>query len=231
MVSGVVAVVSAVAGVFAAKAAQCQARASVVQAEASKMQSALDRERRHTELTPVFEVRLKPLNAPQAGSTLKAREEAAGNAMLHVRLTGPSAPGRVDSLTVRVRNDQPRVVLFVQDGWDQAASDAHVWAPFSFRPGVDGTAVEDREGRRSDALLRLRGPLSVGDTVSLSMDRSRPPAHFDSSQREDWTTRTQSLTKPVKLEITAGVEGYEPWMRFCEVVYDDGLNADGTARE
>jgi hypothetical protein len=155
---------SIVAAAVAAWAA-LQSRVSATEAnEAAKAMTAIERDRRHAEMTPHFKVQYRP---SRTGS---------GRADLAVTLLGPVGLDHLDSLTLVIRDDyyrnrerELRAAPMPEEIESEVWGPLKIWtlAPFS------GIRVEE-VGRTA---TRRRVP--VGDELSFSLERTSPPAGLE----------------------------------------------------
>jgi hypothetical protein len=200
------------AGAAAASAvAACGAwRAAFTAGRATEALTAIEAERRWQELMPTFITTFTPLNS--TGPAIH----------LDIELVGPLALQRVDSLTVRVRDDRPgRDQVGAARPRDAAALEqlkAQVWGPYRFTPhvGPDGHHRADGNGRQVD----VGAPLEVGEGLRFQLEPTRPPAwmHADGvdagKAEEEWS---QMVGSDIRLTITAQARGLQPWVVPIEI--------------
>lgn len=215
----VVAIVSALGSVYAvwyarrqagaadrsADAADRSAAASERSAVAAEGTAALEAARRHDELTPQFRVTAERANPGADGLTLK------------VLLAGPPELGRLDALTVSIRNDHPwrgqGTPLAGGPTPEQVA--AHIWGPYRFVPGTGPGAdsVRGIPGADSAGRATPTGGMPVGENLLFSLEPTREPQWSDWSV-EGWRSQVGTV---LRLQLEARREGWEPWMLVCEV--------------
>lgn len=165
----VVAIVSALGSVYAvwyarrqAGAADRSATAAERSAVAAEGAAAIEAGRRHVELTPRFRVSFDRLQD-----------------RLTVELTGPPELARLDSLTVRVRDDRPGRAEDARPGGPSAEEiAATVWGLYRFIPGSGPGASPGGEFQGADATGRVTSTagMAVGESLSFAMELTRPPA-------------------------------------------------------
>src|SRR6185437_11233766 len=87
----------------------------------------IEQDRRHSEPTPRFRVRVEPWTA---GNNEDLR--------LRIMLTGPTGLDRIDGLTVTIRDDHFRRGdgTLTAGGPTREEVKAQVWGPYRFRPGT-----------------------------------------------------------------------------------------------
>jgi hypothetical protein len=129
--------------VAAAQRSATAAEQSAVSAErsavASEERAALEGQRRHTELTPRFRI------------TVAGANPGVDDLSMSVFLTGPIELGRLDGLTVRIRDDYPERAQGSQiaGGPSPEQAAAQIWGPYSFvrGSGPRGSELADDTGR------------------------------------------------------------------------------------
>jgi hypothetical protein len=194
----VVAIVAAVAAAAAAEYARRSARSA---AETASM----DRQRRHAELTPHFRVTLGRANP--GVDTLRLR----------VFLMGPPELGRLDGLTVTIRDDHPWRGQGPQLGGGPTAEQVagQIWGPYRFTPGtgpgadaVRGIPGADPTGRTTPT----RG-MPVGEELQFSLERTLPPL-WSQQTPEDWRREQGTV---IRLQLECRRDGWDPWTLAGEV--------------
>jgi hypothetical protein len=171
-----VSLVSAVAAVGAWIANRQSAREA-------KTVAAIERERRHSELTPEFDLSYEP----GVGDWITLR----------MALNGPAALARLDEIVLLVRDDNPdRVELAkrvpsVGNGPTPEEIADQVWGPYQFRYGADGA---DRNGRSIAPFA-----LPVGESRVFVLDRTVAPRWTGPTGYESW--RQQYDGTPLRLTL------------------------------
>lgn len=127
-------------------------------------------------------------------------ENYPGQARVHFYLNGPDHLHTLDSVTIRVIDDDMLHQQTSGLGPTQEDLDNHVWGPWRFTPITDRA---DQHGRAVSF-----GPLEVGQGRPLSMERTRPGHWMDGSSLEQWQRRYAD--HPIRLGITC-VQGEKTW--------------------
>ncbi|MFJ3100397.1 hypothetical protein [Streptomyces sp. NPDC086835] len=191
------ALVAAFLSVVAAAAAwEATGRASDTAEEARKtaeVVARIERDRWLAELTPQFEFTLT--------------KEGDHAAKLLVHLAGPDALGRLDSVTVRVGDDdydhtptQQRLGFLSPHSPSPEQIAAHVWGPFRLRPRVDEGDDDGRELTFTD--------LQVGRGRPLALDRTSPGTWMTGKTYDSWQQEYEG--HPMRLIFTCR-RGEETW--------------------
>jgi hypothetical protein len=183
----------------AVAAAQESAAAAQRSATAAEARVAVEDQRRQGEMTPQFRV-----SFDWADNRLK------------VLLKGPAQLERLDSLTVRIRDDRPR-----QDDRRMAGGPtaeqvaAQVWGPFRFIPGTGPGASPGSDVGAADATGRVTptAGMPVGESLVFALEPTTPPG-WSAWSVEDWRSRVGML---LRLQLEARREGWEPWSLPCEL--------------
>ncbi|WP_331735586.1 hypothetical protein OG379_41225 (plasmid) [Streptomyces sp. NBC_01166] len=161
---------------IAAGGAWWAARRSAATAETL---ASLERDRRHEDLTP--EIRL----------SLTGR--FGNNGSITVHLAGPDSLGDLTSVELEmVNDDMDHRVLNPTPEFTQEDSDAHVWRPFRFVPGIDGA---DENGRRTGKM-----PLAVGRGRPFAVERKQPGHWMEGPVATRWQNRYVGL--PIRVRVT-----------------------------
>lgn len=166
-------------------------------AEAARSMEQIERQRWHADLTPDFLVRWV--------------EDYPGDvALLRVDLVDPPGLGRLDRITLRVRDD--RLGHGDEDqiagGASREQLKAHVWGPYKFMWGSDGV---DKHGRSVKPFA-----LPLGEGRPYAMVRTGPPPGTEDNPfaGEQWRKVQDG---PVRLEFLCERDGFEPWTVTREV--------------
>ena len=192
-ISVIWAAVGAVGSIGAASVAAWAAHQSRLSAgEANAAATALvaiERDRRHEELTPQFEIMC----------TVKAA--ASDSADLWVELTG----GRLErhaavSVTIQDESGQDHWGRGLPDGVRAEEAEAFVWGPWEFNTGASEQVVSNRQSRE-----RPFDRVSGKNWELLSLTRTRPGRWMTGASQEQW--RKQWRDKPVRLLLTCKCEG------------------------
>ncbi|MEU7021888.1 hypothetical protein ABZ990_14675 [Streptomyces sp. NPDC046203] len=182
--------------VAAAAAWEATGRASDTAEDArrtAEIVARIERERWLAELTPKFEFAL-------TGEGDRA-------ARLLVHLAGPDPLGHLDSVTIRIGDDdydhtptQQRLVYSNPNGPTPEEIAAHVWGPFRLRPGIDGANEHGRELTFTD--------LRVGRGRPLALNRTMPGWWMEGKSYESW--QQEYAGHPLRLLFTCH-RGEETW--------------------
>ncbi|MFH8867194.1 hypothetical protein [Streptomyces griseus] len=175
---------------FAAGGAWWAARRSAATAETL---AGIERDRRREDLTPQIRLAI----TGQFGDR--------GNILVH--LAGPDSLGDLTSVQLEmVNDDMDHRVLNPTSDVTQEDSDAHVWGPFRFAPGVDGA---DENGRRTGAL-----PIEMGRGRPFAIERTRPGHWMEGPVADGWQDRYTHL--PIRVRVTCR-RGQETWVLAREL--------------
>lgn len=156
----VVAIVALVVSIFSTAYARRSARSGDKAAIAAGETAALDGQRRHEELTPHFKI-----------SCIAAGVE---QRKLEIKLIGPPSLGRLDGLTVTIRDDNPWLAEATSLASGPSAEEVRkqIWGPYRFTPGtgpgadpVRGIPGADRDGHSTPT-----GGMPVGETLPFFLE-------------------------------------------------------------
>lgn len=152
--------------------------------------AAIERERWHADLTPIFDLKIKGLEGDRA--------------TLDVQLIGPYPLQNLDRMAVSITSsDDSDRMSRLAGGPTQEEVDAQVWGPYRFTHGADGAD----EGGHTVAPVSLK----VGRGRPFSIEQTRPPTWQEGSDRQErWWN--QWTGKPLKLVITCQRAGFAPWV-------------------
>lgn len=199
--SAVGAVASAVAAGVAAWAAR-QSRISAQRANAAaEVMAEIERDRRHSELTPRFRVAVEPWGP--------------GTDMLKLRvmLLGPPGLDHLDAVTVRIRNDHFRrgegMLLAAGPTRDQVRN--HIWGPYMFTPG---TGPDEARADRTGRVTAYEATLPVGEELLFQLEPTRPGSWMTGTSQEDWQRQCGSV---VRIAIDAVHAKHGKWTLPCEI--------------
>ncbi|MFE5913479.1 hypothetical protein ACFQ6B_30940 [Streptomyces wedmorensis] len=190
-------VIAAFLSVAAAAAAwEATGRASDTAEEArrtAEIVARIERDRWLAELTPKFEF------------TLTKQGDRAAKLLVH--LAGPDALGHLDSVTVRIGDDdydhtptQQRLGYTNPNGPALEEIAAHVWGPFRLRPRIDEADEHGRELTFTD--------LRVGRGRPLALDRTMPATWMEGKTYDSWQQEYEG--HPLRLLFTCR-RGEETW--------------------
>ena len=199
VVIGIIGTVAAVASAIAALGSRKAARAANLIAEGL---AALERDRRHDDLAPQFEIMCWVV------------QESVETAHLLVRLEA----GRLDGWTVTVTildmgpfvigNDEMGyhgLTREVAEAFPGEEVERFVWGPWEFSMSADTQVKNNRQSRP-----RLYSRVSGENSEVFVLSRTQRPPYARAFITEDlWR---QSFTdQPVRLLLTCQHDGYEPW--------------------
>ncbi|MEV7279752.1 hypothetical protein [Streptomyces sp. NPDC093111] len=153
----------------------------------------IERDRWLAELTPQFKF------------TLTKEGDRAAKLLVH--LAGPDALGHLDSVTVRIGDDdydhiptQQRLGYTNPSGPTPEQIAAHVWGPFRLRPRI---SEADEHGREL-TFTELR----VGRSRPLALDRTMPGTWMEGTTYDSWQQQYEG--HPLRLLFTCR-RGEETW--------------------
>ena len=194
VVTPVVAAVAAVAGVGSW-------RASAKANQTGGGLAAIERGRRHDEVTPEFEI------------TCRERGTSGDSADMRVSLKRGKLED-LDEVTITILDESGR------DHWGRGLPDrftketeAFVWGPWEFNTGASAQVVSNRTTR-----ARPYSHVTGRNWDLLSMTRTRPGSWMTGTSQEDW--RKQTADQPIRLLVTCRRGGYEPWLVPYEITVE-----------
>jgi TIR domain len=162
----------------------------------------IELERRHDELTPRFRVRCEPWSE---GNDTDLR--------LRVQLTGPTSLGRIDGLTVTIRDDHFRrgEGPLTAGGPTREQIKRQIWGPYRFRPGTGpDQARADSTGR----VTVYDAELPVGEELPYFLERTRPPFWATSMTQKSWNEQRGPV---IRLLLEAWRHDHGKWTLPCEI--------------
>ena len=162
----------------------------------------IELERRKSELTPLFRVRCEPWTA---GNDADLR--------LRLQLTGPTSLGRIDGVTVTIRDDDFRrgEGTLIAGGPTREQVKEQIWGPYRFGPGTGpDEAQADVTGRVTDYAAEL----PVGEELRYFLERTRPPFWATSMTQESWN---QQRGPVIRLLLEPRRNDYGEWRLPCEI--------------
>jgi hypothetical protein len=202
----IVAIISGLIALASVGYTRIAALANKRSAAADETTAALDRDRRHTDLTPRLRVHCAPANP---GSE---------NDKLTVELLGPPELGGLDELVVTIRDDHPwrgqATPLAGGPTPEQVA--AHIWGPKRFTPGTGPGADPARGVPGADATGRTTptAGLPVGESLPFFLEPTRPPGWATGRTSEGWWRDRGTV---LRLIFLCRKNGAEPWTLVGEV--------------
>ncbi|MFE5969635.1 hypothetical protein [Streptomyces sp. NPDC056463] len=208
-------VIAAFLSVAAAAAAwEATGRASDTAEEArrtAEIVARIERDRWLAELTPQFEF------------TLTKEGDRAAKLLVH--LAGPDALGYLESVAVRIGDDdydhtptQQRLGYTNPNGPTPEEIAAHIWGPFRLRPRIDEADEHGREVTVTD--------LRVGRGRPLALDRTMPGTWMEGKTYNSWQLEYEG--HPLRLLLTCR-RGEETWHIARTVDNPDWRPADPSA--
>jgi hypothetical protein len=194
-----IAIIGAAAALAAAVAAVGSWNAATKANASAGVLAAIERERRHDELCPEFEI------------TCTIRDTALTSADLHIALK-PSDLGRLDEVTVTILDEAgaDHWAHGLPDGVTQAEAEAFVWGGWEFSAGASAQVVSNRTTKP-----RAYSLVGGKNWDLLSMRHTQPGRWMTGKSAEQW--QKQYRDKPVRLLLTCRREGYEPWTVLKQV--------------
>lgn len=187
-----VAIASLVIATVAIVVAGASAAYTRKQATEQAKVAAIERDRRHDELAPIFAI------------TCTVKKTAHDWADLRVTFT--DGPEHLDEVVISIldETDKDHWRYGLPDGVTQEQAQAFVWGPWEFNTHASAQVVSNRESR-SRPYSRVSG--KNWDLLSLTPTR---PGHWMTGTSQDvW--RKQYRDHPIRLLITSRRKGYEPW--------------------
>jgi hypothetical protein len=199
--------VGTVAAAGIAAWAATQSRSSAEQANlAAGALADIERDRRHSELTPRFWVRVEPWGAGMDVTRLR------------VMLVGPPGLDHLDSLTVRIRDDHFRrgegTLLAVGPSREQVKD--HIWGPYMFTPG---TGPDEARADRTGRVTAYEASLPVGEELPFQLDKTRPGSWMGNMSQEDWQRQRGTV---IRLALEATHNEHGSWTLPCEIDVEAG---------
>jgi hypothetical protein len=187
-----IAIIGAVATVAAAVAATGSWVAARRANETASAIAAIERDRRHDEVSPGFDF------------TCTVRDKAPECADLRVELIG----GRLErhaAVTVTILDEagQDDWIHGLPDGVTQEDAEGFVWGPWEFNTAASDNVVSNRQSK-----ARPYSRMS-GKNWDLLVLRATRPGRWMSIGQDEWRKRWKD--RPVRLLVTCLCDGYEPW--------------------
>ncbi|WP_435597027.1 hypothetical protein [Streptomyces anulatus] len=142
-------------------------------------------------LTRIEDERWKADRTPQFD--LELIEIGSGQALLQLHLTGPDSLERLDSITIKIGDDDRDLSgVTPAPGFTRADLEDFVWGPFKFTHGANGT---DEHGRGPAPF-----PLAVGTGSRFAMQRTYPGPWMEGKTHGMW--QGEYVGKPIRLVLT-----------------------------
>lgn len=204
----VVAIVSAGFSGWSVIYARSSARAATGSARSAAITAGHDSDRRHAELTPRFRITVEPANP--GIETLRMK----------IYLVGPAELGRLDELSVVIRNDHPwraeHRPLAHGPTPEQVAE--QIWGRWMFTPGVGPNAdlVRHIPGADSTGRNCPTSGMPVGEELPFQLDPTQPPS-WSHQPIEAWRDQMGPL---LRLQLECRRDGHEPWSLPVEMRID-----------
>jgi hypothetical protein len=190
--------VSLVISLLALAAAGASALYTRRQSVSQDRATAIESDRRHGELTPVFEARCEVTGGLEDSATLK------------IALTG--GVDALDEVVITIQNESgtDHWGRGLPPGITQEQAEAFVWGPWEFDTGASAQVVSNRQTRpRPYSLLSGKN----WDVPALAA--TRPGPWMTGTTPDKW--RKDRRQHPVRLLITCRREGHSPWFVPLEV--------------
>lgn len=190
--------VSLVISLLALAAAAASALYTRRQSASQDRATAIESDRRHEELTPVFE----------------ASCEVAGgledSAMLKIALAG--GIDALDEVVVTIQDESgtDHWGRGLPPGITQERAEAFVWGPWEFDTNAGAQVVSNRQTRPRPYSL-----LSGKNWDVLALAATRPGSWMTATTPDKW--RKERRQQPIRLLITCRREGHNPWFVPLEV--------------
>lgn len=206
-----IAITAMVATIAAAVAAIGSWRAATTANETATKMASIERDRRHQELTPRFQI------------TCKEKSGAPAYAELHVMLTDGGLD-HLDEVTVKILDEtgSDHWAPGLPDGVTHEQAEAFVWGPLEFNTGASDQVVSNRRTKP-----RPYSRMSGQNWDLLSLQRTRPGHWMTATGEGDWRKEHGG---PVRLQLTCRCDGYEPWSLLREIPVIAQRPAFGDAR-
>jgi hypothetical protein len=161
----------------------------------------IERDRRHSELTPRFRIIVDPW-----GSGTDVRR-------LRVMLLGPPGLDRVDSLTVRIRDDHFRrgEGMLTAAGPTREQVKAHIWGPYMF---TAGTGPDQARANATGRVTEYDQALPVGEELPFQLEPTRPGSWMTGMTQQAWQDQRGNV---IRLAIVATHAEHGTWTLPCEI--------------
>jgi len=192
------------AGVAAWAAHQSKGAATKAN-EAAGALVGIERDRRHSELTPRFEVSCGLIGPGDYGGKLRLR----------VKLVGPPELETLDTLTVTIRDDHWRrrdetLIAGTPSLPHLEEIQRQVWGPYRFTPQVGpDDARADVTGRETV----YKSQIPVGEELPFQIEPTVPPSYATAWSPEAWRKDRGTVVRLALL----GEKGSDHWKLACEL--------------
>jgi hypothetical protein len=162
----------------------------------------IELERRKAELTPLFRLRCEPWTA---GNDVDLR--------LRVQFTGPTSLGRIDGITITIRDDHFRrgEGTLTAGGPTREQIKEQIWGPYRFRPG---TGPDEARADATGRITVYDAELPVGEELPYLLERTRPPFWATSMTHESWKEQRGPV---IRLLLEPWRDDYGEWRLPCEI--------------
>ena len=190
----------AAAGIAAWAARQSRSAAQESNA-AAKTMADIERDRHHAELSPRFRVTCEPWGVGQDYKRLR------------VMLLGPIALDHLDTLTVRIRDDQFRRREFstLAGGPTPHQIGRQIWGPYRFSPFI---GPDDARSDETGRITFYGTAIPVGEELMFQIEPTMPPQWATSTPREEWQRQRGTV---IRLALDAQQTDLRPWTIPCEI--------------
>jgi hypothetical protein len=211
--------VGAIATLAAAGVAAWAARQSRISAQranaAAEALAEIERDRRHSELTPRFRVIVEPWGP---GTDTKK---------LRVMLLGPPGLDHLDTVTVRIRDDHFRrgEGMLLAGGPTRDQVKTHIWGPYMFTPG---TGPDEARADSTGRVTAYEAALPVGEELPFQLEPTRPGSWMTAMSQEDWQRQRGTV---IRLAIDATHAQHGIWTLPCEIEVGNDPRAQVTIPE
>ncbi|MCW2688741.1 MAG: hypothetical protein JWR37_3631 [Mycobacterium sp.] len=162
--------------------------------------TAIERGRRHSELTPEFEI-----------SCATDVNGAPDHGELVLTLVGPTGLDHLDEVTVRVLDEtgQDHWGRGLPDGVSEEDAALFVWGPWEFNTGASKQVSDNRTTRP-----RLYSRVDGKNWDRLALRRTKPGHWMSDRAPERWRHKHPG---PLRISITCRRDPYEPWFLLHEI--------------
>jgi hypothetical protein len=160
----------------------------------------IERDRRHSELTPRFRIEWGQANPGVETLTLR------------VTLAGPPGLDFVDRLTVRIRDDHFRRSDHEPLAGGPSREDIarQIWGPYRFTPG---TGPDEARADETGRVTVYDHVLPVGEGLPFQLDPTYPP-RWSAWTREGWLAQVGTV---IRLVLVAERDGHGSWTLPAEI--------------